>query len=261
MRSHRPAQLGRLARRSPSPGVPVPGRGQDVQRVGVRAGVRDADDHQQVERIGLRVVDLHDPVAVVVEHARVEQLELGVVLAPASVLLDELTVRERSLRVVVAPAVPGVAGQRVEVPPVLLGVLAVIALVAGEAEDPLLEDRVAPVPERESQTEALLHVGEAGQPVLAPAVGARAGVVVRQVLPGGAVRAVVLANGAPLALTEVRPPLVPVTRLAEPVLQMPKALDAAALSAHGSHRLYPLVQAPISALDSVGLWNLRGRNE
>ena len=58
------------------------------------------------------------------------------------------------LRVVVAPAVPRVARQRVEVPPVLLGVLAVVALVAGEPEDPLLQDRVAAVPERERRGRA-----------------------------------------------------------------------------------------------------------
>ena len=49
-------------------------------------------------------------------------------------------VRELRLRVHVAPAHPRVRGRGVEVPPVLLGVLAVIALGAREAEDPLLED-------------------------------------------------------------------------------------------------------------------------
>ena len=77
--------------------------------------------------IGLGVVDLDDPVAVVVEHAGVEQLVLRVELAPPAVLGDQVVVRERRLRVVVAPAVPGVAGHGVEVPPVLLDVLAVVA--------------------------------------------------------------------------------------------------------------------------------------
>ena len=99
--------------------------------------------------IGLGVVDLDDPVAVLVEHAGVEQLVLGVVLAAPAVLGDEVLVRERALRVVVAPPVPRVARDGVDVPPVLLGVLAVVALVAGQAEDPLLEDRVPAVPQRE----------------------------------------------------------------------------------------------------------------
>src|SRR5205823_5368846 len=104
---------------------------------------------------------------------------------------------------------PAVGGRAVEVEPVLLGVLAVVALVAGEAEDPLLEDRVASIPEHKRQAERLPLVADAGQPVLAPAVGARAGVVVREVLPGGAASAVVLAHGAPGPLADVRAPPAP----------------------------------------------------
>ena len=47
-----------------------------------------------VVRPGLRVVRLDDPVAVVVEDAGVEQLELGILLAARRVLVDELLVRE-----------------------------------------------------------------------------------------------------------------------------------------------------------------------
>src|SRR5262249_46404459 len=60
-------------------------------------------------------------------------------------------------------------------------------------------------------------VADAGEAVLAPAVGAAAGVVVRQVVPGVARGAVVLADGAPLPLAEVRPPAPP-RRPAEAVL-------------------------------------------
>ena len=177
------AQLRLLHALVPRPRVAVPHGREHVERLGVRAGVRHLDRHQQVVRVGLGVVDLDDPVAVVVEGARVEQLVLGVVLAAAAVLGDEVAVGELALRVVVAPAVPGVARQRVEVPPVLLRVLAVVALAAGEAEDALLQDRVAAVPEREREAEPLLDVREPGQPVLAPAVGARAGLVVGEVVP------------------------------------------------------------------------------
>ena len=156
-RRRRAAPAARLAV-VPRPGVAVPRGRQHVQRVGLRAGVRDPDRHQQVVRVGLGVVDLDDPVAVVVEGAGVEQLVLGVELAAAAVLGDEVAVGELALRVVVAPAVPGVARQRVEVPPVLLGVLAVVALVAGQAEDALLQDRVAAVPEREREAQPLLDV-------------------------------------------------------------------------------------------------------
>ena len=89
-----------------SPGVPVPRGRQNVERLGVGTGVRDRDRHQQIVWIGLRVVRLDDPVAVLVEGAGVEELVLGVELASARVLSEEIAVWELPLRIVVAPAVP-----------------------------------------------------------------------------------------------------------------------------------------------------------
>jgi hypothetical protein len=51
-------------------------------------------------------------------------------------------------------------------------VLPVIAFAVGQAEQTLLEDRVLAVPERQGKAELLLIVGDAGQAILAPAVGA-----------------------------------------------------------------------------------------
>ena len=121
----------------------------------------------------------------------------------------ELVVREGALRVVVAPAQPGVAGQRVEVPPVLLDVLPVIPLRPGQAEHPLLEDGVDAVPEGEGEAQPLVAVADPAHAVLVPAVGAGAGLVVRQVVPGVAVGGVVLADRAPRALREVGSPAMP----------------------------------------------------
>ena len=75
-----------------------------------------------------------------------------------------------------------------------------VALGAGQAEQPLLEDRVAPVPQREREAQPALAVADAEQAVLAPAVGAAARVVVREVVPAVAVGRVVLAHRAPLPL-------------------------------------------------------------
>ena len=225
------AQHGGIGVDLPRPRVAVPRRRQHVERVGLGAGVGDLHGEEDVEGIALRVVRLDDPVAIVVEDARVQQLELGIELRAGGVLVDESRVGELRLRIVVAPPVPRMARRRVEVPPVLLGVLAVVALVAREAEDPLLQDRVAAVPEREAEAEALLDVAEPGEPVLSPSVCARAGIVVREVLPRRPVRAVVLAHGAPLPFAHVRAPEVPVARLAQPVLELPESLDPRALRA------------------------------
>ena len=109
----------------------------------------------------------------------------------------------------VAPPQPRVAGQAVDEPPVLLDVLAVVALGPGQPEHPLLEDRVDAVPQRQPEAQLVPDVGEPRHPVLVPAVGARAGVVVRERAPRVAVVAVVLAHRAPGTLREVRAPLVP----------------------------------------------------
>ena len=99
---------------------------------------------------------------------------------------------------------------RVEVEVVFLHVLAVIALVARQAEDPFFQDGIALVPQGQGETDHLLAVADAGQPIFIPAVGAGTGLVMREIFPGVSIRAVVFAHGAPRALAEVRPPTLPV---------------------------------------------------
>ncbi len=53
-------------------------------------------------------------------------------------------------------------------------------------------------------------VTNAENAVFGPAINARAGLIMREVLPGVAVRAVVFANGAPGTLSQVRTPALPV---------------------------------------------------
>src|SRR5690606_31501359 len=91
----------------------------------------------------------------------------------------------------------------------LLGVLAVVALGAGQPEDPLLEDRVAAVPQRQREAERLPVVAHPGQPVLVPPVRPGAGLVKREVVPGRAMLAVVLPDRPPGPLGQVRTPLPP----------------------------------------------------
>src|SRR5690606_30363403 len=135
-----------------------------------------------------------------------DQLVLG--LLPAALPVDrvQLGVGVGPLRVVVAPAHVGVGGRGVLVPPVLLGVLPMVAATAGEAEHALLEDRVLAVPQRQGEAERLPFVADAGHAVLVPPVGAGPGVVVREVVPGGAVLAVVLPHRPPGAFSQVRSP-------------------------------------------------------
>src|SRR5262249_4114090 len=123
-------------------------------------------------------------------------------------------------------------GRRVEVEVVLLHVLAVISLGVGKAEEPLLDDGVAAVPEGEREAEPLVVVGDAREAVLAPVVGARARLVVAEVAPGVAVVAVVLAHRPPLPLAQVGAPLAPgdvlLARFGEA-----RALGSVAVVGHG----------------------------
>ena len=126
------------------------------------------------------------------------------------------------LRVLVQVLHVRVRRRAVEVEVVLLDVLAVVALAVGQPEGTLLEDRVLAVPQRQREAQHLVVVADAGQAVLAPAVGARPRLVVGEVVPGVAVVAVVLAHRAPLPLAQVGSPLLPGNaarlRLVEPFL-------------------------------------------
>src|ERR1700735_4346752 len=100
-----------------------------------------------------------------------------------------------------------------------------VALRAGQPERPLLEDRIASVPQREPQAQPLLDVGKAGQAILAPPVRLGPGLVVREIVPGIPVRAVVPPDRAPLTLAHVGAPQVPVARLPQTVLKLPESFD------------------------------------
>src|SRR5439155_25851258 len=107
----------------------------------------------------------------------------------------------------------GVRGSAVEVEITLLDILAVVTLVARQPEDPLLQDRVAAVPHGDRKANVLVTVADAGDAVLIPAIGSGSRLIVRKVFPGVAIRAVVLADGAPRTLAQVRAPALPMRPL------------------------------------------------
>ena len=65
----------------------------------------------------------------------------------------------------------------------LLHILAMISLLPGEAKEPLFQNGIALVPKCESKTKPLPGIGDAADAVFTPAVGAGAGLVVREVPP------------------------------------------------------------------------------
>ena len=198
-----------MAAALPAPGVAEYQLRQHVQRRRFGAPVECGDAHQHIVDTGLGVFDENVEIPVIVERTRIQQLVFRRTDSAPPVLGNEIRIGERSLRIFVEHLEVGMRRRRIQVVIELLDVLAMIALAVREAEQPLLEDRVALVPQRQRQTESLLLVGESGDAVLPPPVGAAARVVVRKVVPGIAVRAVVLPDGAPLPFAQVRPPFLP----------------------------------------------------
>src|SRR5713101_4567360 len=85
-----------------------------------------------------------------------------------------------------------------------------VAFFIRQAEQPLLEDWIAPVPQRDRQAQELPVIAKTGDAVLAPAIGTAARSIVGEIIPRGAVRTIVLAHRAPLSLTEIRAPATPI---------------------------------------------------
>ena len=117
----------------------------NVQYSLVRAAIVRSDEHQNVLGRDLCVLHENVEVAVLVEHAGVEQLKLRLVSA-AAVFLHQPAVRKFRLRILVEHFQVRVRRRGIEGVVQLLYVLTVISLGIGQAEKPLLEDRVLTVP-------------------------------------------------------------------------------------------------------------------
>src|SRR4051812_16901857 len=94
-------------------------------------------------------------------------------------------------------------GGAIEVKIIFLDVFAVITLAVGQPKQPLLEDRVLAVPQRDRKAQKLPVVTVTSQPILAPVVGARPCLVVGKIVPGVAILAIVFAHRSPLTFTNL----------------------------------------------------------
>ena len=180
----------------------------------------DADQH--VFRARLRVFHEHVEISVFGEDAGVEQLVFGLVARASPVGLYQVRIGILALRILVEVLHVRVRRRAVDVEVVLLHILAVVALAVGEPVQALLQDGITTVPQCQREAQLLLVVAQSAEPVLAPLVRARARMVMREVVPGIAVFAVILADRAPLPLAQVGPPLLPgdlpFARLVQPLL-------------------------------------------
>ncbi|MFM9103075.1 MAG: hypothetical protein ACKOPS_17790, partial [Cyanobium sp.] len=168
----------------------------------------DADGN--VFGAGLGVFNLHVVVVTAFKHPGIKQLILECPATASLVLIDKILVGIDLHRIFIEAAHVGMRRRAVEIKIIFLDVLAVITLIAREAEKALLEDRIPAVPQGQSKAELLADVADAENAIFPPAIGPGARLVMGKVFPGRAIGAVVLAHRAPLAVAEIGPPALPV---------------------------------------------------
>ena len=203
----------------PGPDVARPELRDEAQRRGIGTAVIYRQLHQDVVDAALGVFDLDVEITLVVEDRGIDQLELRFLRGPAAVLLDQRIVGKRALRISIKHPHVGMGRRTVDVVIQLLDVFAVIALGIGQPEQPLLQDRIALVPQRNAEAQVKMVVAKTADAVLAPAIGAAARVIVRQIIPSIAIGAVVLAHRSPLPVTDIGTPAPP--RRTEPGVRQP----------------------------------------
>src|SRR5690349_1953821 len=195
---------------TPAPGVPEPYCRQQMQGSGIGPTIDDRGSHQHVVHILFRILDEDVEIAALVEDAGIDQLILLLPAATGAVHFYELLIRILRMRVLIQEFHVRVRRRGIEVIVILLDVLAVIAFRPAQAEQAFLQNPIASIPEREREAQALVVIADAAEPVLGPAISPHAGMVMREVLPGGSILAVILARIAPRALGQIRSPAFPV---------------------------------------------------
>src|SRR5205809_1869259 len=196
----------------PCPGVSKPDGREQIQWRQLGSTIRDGDTNQDILHISLRILDKDVKVAILVKDSGTQQLEFGILASASAVLFDQSCVGILLLRILVEILHVRVCRRAVEIKIVLFDVLAVVAFASSETKQPFLEYGVPSVPQCKRKADQLMTVGDSGDAVFIPTVCLRTRVIVRQVVPCRAVRAVVFADGSPCPFTQIRSPAFPVRR-------------------------------------------------
>ena len=182
-----------------------------MQRRRIRSAVVNSDLNQHVLWRGLGVLDEDIKIAVLIEHTGVEQFILKTAAPSLAALFDQISIGKRRLGILVQILHVRVRRRAVEIEVILLDILAVVAFAVGQPKQALFKNRVLFVPQGQGKAQPLVVIGDSGQTVLAPAIGARTGLVVSEVGPSIAFFTVIFAHGPPLPFAEIRSPFLPWT--------------------------------------------------
>src|SRR6267143_2057900 len=192
------------------PYVPKPHCRQQIELRFLRTAIPGRDLDQDVFRRRLGIFHEHVEIAVIIEHARVEQLVFWVASFSLSIFLDELRVRVGRLGIFIQELHVRMRGRRIEVEVVLFYIFAMVAFISCEAEQTLFKDRIAPVPKRQREAYPLVTVADPPNPVFPPAIRARTSMLVRKLFPGRPRWTVIFPDCTPLPLGNVGSPALPV---------------------------------------------------
>src|SRR5207244_10734754 len=103
-------------------------------------------------------------------------------------------------------------------------------------DTPLLQDRIAATPQRQSEAHAAFPVADAHQAVFAPAVRTAARMIVGKIIPAGSIRRIIFAHSAPLPLGKIGSPALPVLGTAR---VLGKPLQFGATTLRPGHQWFP----------------------
>src|SRR5262249_38636919 len=175
----------------------------------LRATIVHRNTDQQILRPIFRVLDKYVEVAVLIEDSGIKKFIFKILPGPVLVGFDQIQIWEFALRILVEVLHVGVRGGAVDIEVVLLHVFAVIAFAVGKPEETLLQDGIPLIPQRERETEPLAVVRDPGETIFSPSISTRPRLVMRKVVPGIAIIAVIFANRPPLPFPEIGTPLLP----------------------------------------------------
>src|SRR5262249_43612320 len=214
---------------APRPGVAEPKRRKHGHRAGPGPPVLERDRDRHISAGILGILTEKTKITSAIKDPGASSLKLNSLPPPTRVPADELPLGCGSLGVLVQVPHVRVRRRRVEVEVVFLHVLAVVAFAVGETEQPLLDDGILAVPQRQCEAKELLIIRDSSKAVLAPAIGTGTCLVVAEVVPRIAVGAVVLAHRSPLTLAQVGSPSFPGDSAA------PRFFKSDMLGCHGAH--------------------------
>ena len=194
----------------PGPGVAKPKGRQQMETSGLGAAIGHGDANQNIIRRSLGIFGKDIKVPAILENAGIGQFEFRLLAAAPPIFFHQLHVGKFRLRIFVERLEVGMRRRRIQVEITLLYILAVIALRTGETKEPLFQNRIAPIPERQREAKPAFTIRDAEQSILSPAIGPAARVLEGKILPAISISRVVLAHRAPLALRQIRPPALPI---------------------------------------------------